>query len=208
MSIKNSYSQWAQQYDTNQNKTRDLEAVSLRRTLSGLQFKRILEIGCGTGKNSEWLRGISEQLIAIDLSEEMLAIARDKVPAGNVSFQQADITGDWDFASGSFDLISFSLVLEHIQDLVPVFQKTAEVLKAGRMVYVSELHPFKQYGGTKARFETEEGTHIVECYNHHLSDFCTAGTQAGLTIERIEEYFDDDDRSTIPRILTLVFRKP
>jgi predicted TPR repeat methyltransferase len=70
MSIRNSYNHWAQQYDTNQNKTRDLEAVSFRKTLAGLHFKRSLEIGCGTGKNSDWLWMISDQLIAIDLSLE------------------------------------------------------------------------------------------------------------------------------------------
>jgi len=53
MNVKEAYKQWAKQYDTDQNKTRDLEALSLRETLKEINFKNGLEIGCGTGKNTK-----------------------------------------------------------------------------------------------------------------------------------------------------------
>jgi len=53
MDVRNAYNIWAGQYDTNKNRTRDLEAVSLQQTLSDIQFDRCLEIGCGTGKNTQ-----------------------------------------------------------------------------------------------------------------------------------------------------------
>ena len=56
MDIEQAYNIWADQYDTNSNKTRDLEAISLRTALSGFQFNNCLEIGCGTGKNTQWLQ--------------------------------------------------------------------------------------------------------------------------------------------------------
>jgi hypothetical protein len=55
MNTEKAYSIWAEYYDTNKNKTRDIEAISLRETLSNMRFKSYLEIGCGTGKNTEWL---------------------------------------------------------------------------------------------------------------------------------------------------------
>ena len=55
-------------------------ALSLRETLAGQRFNRILEIGCGTGKNTAWLQGIGGEITAVDLSEGMLAEARRKVP--------------------------------------------------------------------------------------------------------------------------------
>ena len=55
MNTREAYNKWSEQYDTNINRTRDLEAVALRKTLSVIPFKRCLEIGCGTGKNTEWL---------------------------------------------------------------------------------------------------------------------------------------------------------
>ena len=125
MDTRQAYNRWAEQYDTNVNKTRDLEAIALRRTLANKTFNRILEIGCGTGKNTEWLQTISREMVAVDLSEEMLAKAKEKITAASVSFRQADITQDWTFAEGPFDLITFSLVLEHIEDLHPIFDKAA-----------------------------------------------------------------------------------
>jgi SAM-dependent methyltransferase len=207
MNVRDAYNQWAEQYDSNQNKTRDLEAVSLRETLAGHHFKRTLEIGCGTGKNTAWLLSVSEQVLSIDLSPEMLAIARSKITSERVTFHQADINWTWDFATGGFDLVTFSLVLEHIEELRPIFEKVANLLNPGGKVYIGELHPFKQYSGAKARFETEQGTQIVACYNHHVTDFTGAAKYAELDVESINEYFDDNDRGTIPRILTFVFTK-
>ncbi|HJV19723.1 MAG TPA: class I SAM-dependent methyltransferase [Sediminibacterium sp.] len=207
MNVQQAYDQWSEQYDTNQNKTRDLEAVSLRQTLSELRCKRILEIGCGTGKNTAWLQTITDELLAVDLSDKMLAVAKSKITSGRVAFQQADITQNWDFARQPFDLITFSLVLEHINDLSPILHKAHLALAPGGKVYIGELHPFKQYSGTKARFDTAQGTQVVACFNHHISDFTGGAQAAGFEIELINEYFDNDDRQGIPRILTMIFRK-
>jgi ubiquinone/menaquinone biosynthesis C-methylase UbiE len=207
MQVREAYNLWAEQYDTNRNRTRDLEAISLRETLADMQFEHCLEIGCGTGKNTEWLMTRSQKLTALDLSDEMLRVAREKIRAEHVTFIQHDILQDWSFGNGPFDLVTFSLVLEHIEDLNAIFRKLAAITNTGSLVYVGELHPFKQYNGTKARFETPEGVHTVTCFNHHVSDFTTAAKQHGFEIEMLTEYFDDNDRSTLPRVLTLLFRK-
>ena len=114
MNVQQAYDVWASQYDTNQNKTRDLEARSLRETLRAIDVSRCLEIGCGTGKNTQWLVEKAEHIIAVDLSEEMLAKAREKIKTDHVTFRQADITTEWVFADGLYNLVVFSLVLEHI----------------------------------------------------------------------------------------------
>ncbi len=207
MNVQQAYNAWASQYDTNQNKTRDLEAKSLRETLHAIDVDRCLEIGCGTGKNTRWLTEKAKHITAVDLSEEMLAKAKAKVQTDRVTFRQADITTEWVFAEGVYNLVVFSLVLEHIEHLEPIFEKAARVLQSGGYLYIGELHPFKQYSGSKARFDTEAGTHIVSCFNHHVSDFIQAARTHGLTVSSFDEYFDDDDRNSIPRILTILFRK-
>lgn len=207
MSVQQAYNSWAEQYDTNLNKTRDLEATSLREMLSGIGFEDCLEIGCGTGKNTAWLITKAKHITAVDLSEEMLNKAKAKINKSNVEFIQADITKDWSFLKRKYDLITFSLVLEHIEDLETIFKKVAASLKHGGYVYVGELHPFKQYSGSKARFETSEGLHIVDCYNHHVSDFILAAKLNGLVLADVNEYFDDNNRIEVPRILTLLLKK-
>lgn len=207
MNTEQSYNKWAAQYDTNINRTRDLEAITLRQSLESIPFETCLEVGCGTGKNTEWLVAKAKQITAADLSAEMLAKAKEKISSDKVNFVQADINESWAFGHAKYDLVSFSLVLEHISDLDHIFRETAAALKPGGHVYIGELHPFKQYTGSKARFETEEGMQVVPCFNHHITDFINAAAKHGLALLSINEYFDDDDRNQIPRILTLIFKK-
>ena len=203
--VSTAYNQWAEIYDSNKNRTRDLEAISLRTLLAGQHFKRCLEIGCGTGKNTEWLLGIADQITAVDLSEGMLSKAREKIKWPQVDFIQADITQDWQFATGSYDLATFSLVLEHIENLDSIFAKLKAVIQPNGYVYVGELHPFKQYTGTKARFETAEGQQVVTCFNHHVSEFYAAAKAQGFELVELKEWFDEDNRE-LPRILSLLFK--
>ncbi|MEP6677177.1 MAG: class I SAM-dependent methyltransferase [Ferruginibacter sp.] len=207
MNIKQAYDNWASQYDTNPNKTRDLEGNALRLTLSNIDFDHCLEIGCGTGKNTVWLAEKTKELLSVDFSQEMLARANAKINSNHVQFKQADITRPWEFGKDKFDLVSFSLVLEHIEDLDPVFKEAAAALKSGGHVYIGELHPFKQYSGSKARFETESGEQIVTCFDHHVSEFTGLAKKHGFAIELLNEYFDNDDRKEIPRILVLLLKK-
>ncbi|MFD2248453.1 class I SAM-dependent methyltransferase [Pontibacter ruber] len=207
MKPRQAYNIWASQYDTSDNKTRDLEGVALRTVLADIPFTSCLEIGCGTGKNTQWLVERAKHVTAIDLSEEMLAKARAKVISDHVQFLQADITRNWSFRNQQYDLVSFSLVLEHIENLDHIFDETSRALVSGGYAYIGELHPFKQYTGSKARFDTAEGLHIVECYTHNVSDFTQAAKQHGLTLVDINEHFDDNDRTSIPRILTLLLKK-
>ena len=133
-------------------------------------------------------------------------IAKQKISDKHVEFHQADITQQWNFANKEYDLLVFSLVLEHIENLDSLFQKTAKVLKPGGLVYVGELHPFKQYAGSQARFETAEGTTMLTCYTHHISDFIALAKKHGLELVELKEWFDEEDTETMPRILTLLLQ--
>ena len=207
MDVRQAYAEWAEQYDSNENKTRDLEASALKDNLSQLSFDSCLEIGCGTGKNTEWLLTQAKEILAVDLTAEMLNKAKQKIEQGNVRFIQADINDSWTFVTKKHDLLVFSLVLEHIENLDAVFEKASNAVKSGGTVYIGELHPYKQYAGTKARFETAEGVQIVTCFNHHLSDFLEPAKKSGFELADIKEYFEVNDHQSIPRILTLLFRK-
>ena len=207
MDTKRAYDIWSKQYDTNDNKTRDLEAKAFRKTLSNIKFDTCLEIGCGTGKNTEWIITKAKKITAVDLSEKMLIKAKAKIKSGNVKFLKADIMQEWNFVQEQYDLISFSLVLEHIEDIDHIFKETTKVINPGGYIYIGELHPFKQYLGTKARFETEEGTEVLTCFNHNISDFTQSAKKYGFKIVDMNEFFDDNERTGIPRILALLLKK-
>jgi ubiquinone/menaquinone biosynthesis C-methylase UbiE len=207
MNVKEAYQEWSEQYDTNENKTRDLEAVALRSVLSSIHFDKVLEFGCGTGKNTVWFEQNAKEILSADFSEAMIAKAAEKINSPKVQFAVTDINEPWDFSKEKFDLVSFSLVLEHIQNIEAVFNKINQVTESGAFVYIGELHPFKQYAGSKARYTTPEGEQIVTCYTHNVSDFIKAANKYNFSLMDLEEWFDDNDRSQIPRILTMLFKK-
>jgi len=207
MNTNEAYDIWSNQYDSNRNKTRDLEAESIKKILANIQFENCLEIGCGTGKNTLWLTTKAKQITAVDLSAKMLAKAKEKITFNAVEFVHEDITKKWTFANRIYDLVTFSLVLEHIKNLDHIFSEASESLAKEGYLYVGELHPFKQYQGSKASFETETGIQVIECFTHNISDFAQSAKSNNLNLIDINEYFDDDDQTGIPRILTLLFKK-
>ena len=207
METRRAYDTWASQYDTNDNKTRDLEGMSLRTLLANIPFNTVLEMGCGTGKNTEWLIEKANKVTAIDTSDGMLAKAKEKIASGKVQFKKADITLPWTFIDKEYDLIIFSLVLEHIYNLDHIFKEASKSLKTGGHIYIGELHPYKQYAGIKASFDTKEGHQIVGCFDHHISDFIQIAKKYALKLIDVNEFFDTHEKNRLPRILTIIFEK-
>jgi len=207
MKVENAYNIWADQYDTNSNKTRDLDTKSTIETLSKLDFSSVIELGCGTGKNTIFLLKKAEKIIGLDFSQEMLDKAKLKINDKRVEFRKADLTNEWKIDNDSADLITCSLVLEHIEDLDFIFDQANKKLKYGGAFFISELHPFKQYSGSKAKFETESGTQELETYIHHISEYLNSAKNNSLELIEMKEWFDDDMKNRIPRLIGLVFRK-
>ncbi|NLR92077.1 class I SAM-dependent DNA methyltransferase [Flammeovirga agarivorans] len=207
MSIDKAYNVWAKQYDTNKNRTRDLDQKSTIETLSRFPFSNVLELGCGTGKNTAWLIKKADSIVGFDFSEEMLKVAKSKVQSDHVRFQQADLNNDWEIDNNAVDLITSSLTLEHIKNLDHIFHQASKKLIDNGYFFISELHPFKQYVGTKARYETEEGIQELEVYIHHISEFITNAESYGFKMVELKEWFDGETENEIPRLVSFVFIK-
>lgn len=207
MSIQSAYNEWSETYDTDENLTRDLDQAVTWSRLGNRRFDSILEIGCGTGKNTAFLVQIGQKVQAVDFSEGMIEKAKEKVREENVWFSLMDITRPWQFGAEAFDLIVCNLVLEHTQDLSHVFAEAARTLRPGGMFLVNELHPFRQYDGKKARFYRKEEKIEVDAFVHHISDFLRAAEANGLALAKLEEYWHEADTGKPPRILSLAFER-
>ena len=207
MSTQNLYDQWSATYDQVENKTRDLEKSACKTILTDVSFSRVLELGGGTGKNTSWLAKRAVLVLSIDFSEEMQAVARSKITNPNVVFRLGDVRAEWSFINSHVDLITCSLILEHVEDIGFIFQQANETLTAGGHFYICELHPFKQYEGSKARFETDDGVQVTECFQHHVTDYTKAAIKNGFRVDRIDEWFDADDRTSTPRLVSFLFSK-
>ena len=205
MSIQNAYNEWSETYDSNANLTRDLDQKVTRDTLAGQRSESILEIGCGTGKNTAFLVQIGTSVHALDFSQGMIEKAKEKVQTGNIRFSVADLTKRWPCENGAYDLVTCNLVLEHIQDITHIFSEAARTLRPKGKFFINELHPFKQYRGTKARFERDEEIIEVEAFTHHISDFTNAAAANGFKLAKLNEYWHEADQDKPPRLISFIF---
>ena len=199
------YDSWAGVYDSTVNRTRDLDAVVLRRQSLALHGANVLEIGCGTGKNSVWLAESAASLIALDFSNGMLRKARERVATGRAHFVRHDVREPWPVEPTSIDVVVSNLVLEHVHELAPFFSEAARVLRSGGRLFTSELHPFRQLAGAQAQFVREGGqtSERVRAYLHDVSDYVNGGLAAGLTLVELGEWCDEGAQPTdVPRLLT------
>jgi malonyl-CoA O-methyltransferase len=207
MSIQNAYNEWSDIYDSNENLTRDLDQTLTRNMFAGQRFNSILETGCGTGKNTAFLVEIGTRVHALDFSQGMIEKAKEKVKAKNLHFSMADLTKRWPSEDADYDLITCNLVLEHIQDLTHIFSEAARTLQAGGKFFINELHPFKQYRGTKARFEKGNEIIEVDAFVHHISDFTNEAASHNFALLKFGEYWHAADANKPPRIVSFLFEK-
>ena len=205
MTIQDAYTDWSATYDSDRNLTRDLDQRVAREQLTKRRCKSILELGCGTGKNTPLLASIGAQVHALDFSAGMIEKARAKVTSPNVTFEIADITRRWPSNDQSCDLIVCNLVLEHIEDLNFIFAEASRVLVEGGRFFVCELHPFRQYLGTQARFQRADDTRHIEAFTHHVTDFTDAAAANGLLLIELNEWWHEQDEGKAPRLISFLF---
>lgn len=203
MSIRQAYDRWAGQYDDNDNRTRDLNMQCLRRASLPLAGARVFEAGCGTGLNTEYLAAQAGQVVAMDFSEAMLERARQRVEQPTVRFGVGDVTQRWPADDSACNLIVITLVLEHVEPLGPVFEQARRVLSDGGLLYIAELHPYRQLAGRQARFTPEgsETEELVPAWKHSVSEYVSEGLRAGFGLQRIAEPGHENDE--VPRLLQL-----
>ena len=119
----------------------------------------VLDFGCGTGLLTLALQPHVRSVTGADSSAGMLGVLGQKVQAlGLESVKRYLLDGAHPLASaGSFDLISSSMTLHHVQDLPALFSEFRSLLRAGGRVALADL-------------DSEDGTfHKPEITDvHHL----------------------------------------
>jgi ubiquinone/menaquinone biosynthesis C-methylase UbiE len=141
----------------------------------------------------------------------MLDVARSRVPPDRVTFIQHDVRERWPADDASFDVIVANLVLEHLSNVAPIFAEAARVLRPGGMMYSCELHPYRQLRGGQAHFTDEWSgeTVFAPAFQHTIAEFVNAAVASGLTLQRLDEWTEDNAASPeIPRLLSMQLRRP
>lgn len=140
LNISNNFSRYAHLYDKYagvQNKA----AFQLADYLKSGNFSKILELGCGTGNYTLMLREKfkNARIKALDISEEMIRVAQNKLKNKDVEFMVADaekIIPDKDF-----DLITSNACFQWLNDLSKALRGYVKSLQRGGVVCFSIFGP-------------------------------------------------------------------
>ena len=201
----NHYNAWAFQYDEDINPTRDLDKKVTIESLSNINFLEVLELGCGTGKNSEWLVTRAHRLVALDFSKNMLERAKNKIKSDKATFIRTDLNENWPVKDNSFDLAVINLTLEHIEDLDHIFDSLFNKLSEGGKCFVSELHPKRQLAGSKAKFFNMGEEFVLDAFLHDEEDYVQSAERSGLALRVKKDHFKNEE--SVPRLISFLFEK-
>jgi SAM-dependent methyltransferase len=131
--VKEYYARRACEYDaTSWDALDPAERAVVEQFVASLPSGRVLDIGCGTGSLTRFLRG---SVTAVDQSSEMLELARPRAPG--VEFVRAEVP-PLPFPNGAFDLAFSSHLYSHIDAVAERAEFVAEALRVARTLVVLE----------------------------------------------------------------------
>jgi malonyl-CoA O-methyltransferase len=188
------YDRWAPTYDDDGNPTTALEERAFLAWLSGarLRGRRVLDLGCGTGRHALALSRRGAQVVGVDPSEGMLARAAAKPGARKVVWILSKAGERLPLRSKRFDAVVSALVLEHVAGLEGFFREARRVVRPGGELYVSAMHPAMLLRGSKAGFRDSAGLKIrPRGFPHRTADFVRAALAAGLRLDGLDELDGD-----------------
>jgi ubiquinone/menaquinone biosynthesis C-methylase UbiE len=117
------------------------EWPALRALLPNLKDLRILDLGCGFGWFCRYAHESgASRVLGIDVSERMLARAREMNSASTIVYKHANLE-HLDLPEGAFDVAFSSLALHYVEDLGALLANVYRALHTGGRLVVSMEHP-------------------------------------------------------------------
>jgi SAM-dependent methyltransferase len=119
---------------------RAVEHDDLLGLLPELRGTRALDLGCGAGQLAHHLAMQGAEVLALDVSERMLALAREQWAHPRVTYERRAIE-DAAFPPGRFELVVSSLAIHYVEDYAGLMRRIAGWLGPGGVLVYSTEHP-------------------------------------------------------------------
>lgn len=179
------YAEWAPSYDGPGNLMIEIEEPVVRALLDGFPVGVALDAACGTGRHSAYLDSLGHEVIGVDSSPEMLAVARERLPSA--AFHEGDLHR-LPLADDSVDLVVCGLALMHVPDLAPVLTELARVLRPGGHLVLSDSRGLAGDARLPVGTDLEKGeVGYMPIHGHRTSDYLRAALPLGLQVRGCEE---------------------
>jgi ubiquinone/menaquinone biosynthesis C-methylase UbiE len=119
----------------------EAQVARLVSAISPLAGCRVLDVACGPGIVTRALAARAREVVALDLTPQMLAKARErcaKAGLSNITFHEGSATA-LPFADGAFDVVVTRLSFHHFLEPAAVLAEMLRVLRPGGIVAVADV---------------------------------------------------------------------
>lgn len=172
----------------------------------------VLDLGCGYGWIARWAEHAgAARVVAVDVSERMLARAAEFDDGGRIEYLRADL--DRFEPAGEFDVVVSSLTLHYLADLDRLLSATAATMPSGARLVVSCEHPiylapadprfsegphYSEWPVSRYHVEGERhtswlGASGVVKYHRKIDTYFRSLTGAGFEVTDLVEWGPGDD---------------
>jgi ubiquinone/menaquinone biosynthesis C-methylase UbiE len=220
----NSVATWYDNHLTGENTYHNKVVLpNLLRLVAPKRGESVVDLACGNGFFSLAFAKEGAQVTGIDISEELIAIARKHAPA--VSFHVSSVEKFDIISDNSKDKVVIVLAIQNIEHTAKVFAEAARILKQGGVLHIVMNHPafripkrssweydekkkvqyrrIEEYlSESKSAIDMHPGkvnSPQTVSYHRPLQYYFKLLQKAGFTVERLEEWTSHKESDSGPR---------
>jgi SAM-dependent methyltransferase len=124
---------------------------------------RVVEIGCGDGRDAQYIVSKVKYYVGFDISEELIKLAKEYVPGAK--FEVAD-ANSFEYPNNLNIVFAFASILHlNPNELKESLKKVSDALKTGGVFYISSKHAEQYKEQVK---EDKYGTRLFYLYNPEI----------------------------------------
>ncbi|VVD91288.1 SAM-dependent methyltransferase [Pandoraea iniqua] len=184
------------------------EWPAIRAMLPDLRGKRVVDLGCGFGWASRWMREQgAASVLGLDLSQNMIARARAETADPAIEYRIADLD-TLDLPAAAFDVAYSALTFHYVRDFDRLAQRLHQSLAPGGHLVFTIEHPIFMAAAHPHWLADEDGRKTwpvngysiegerrtdwfakgVLKYHRTLGTTLNALMRAGFQLQRVEEF--------------------
>ena len=187
------YGEWVATYEQTVQDAMDTALLEVLESPDWEAVALAADVGCGTGRTGAWLHSKGVAAVdGVDLTPEMLARAAERRVYRRL--YEADVRSSG-LETDAYDLVTCSLVDEHLPALEGLYAEAARISRAGGLFVLVGYHPhFIMASGMPTHFTSASGEDVaIETHIHLVSAHISAALAAGWQVREMKERLIDDE---------------
>lgn len=176
---------------------RNLDRQTLSKTivlmLGDVKGKKILDAGCGVGRELLLLSKAGAEVTGIDITSKMIEFAKTRCAGANIRLYVRDMQKSG-FPDKSFDIIISVFSVGYKKDLAALLKEFKRMLKSNGILLIVVVHPIrKMIAYTAHYFKTgkhwEEWENGIKIFNYYrtMEEYINILASQGFAIQEIRE---------------------